>query len=122
MTEPSTYTLYRRGRRLLDEGRARDALPALERAASREPGSPSLQEALGRAYFQTRRTDAAEAAFANALAHDPTDAYAHFGLACCHERHGRLTDAVRHLRLACALVPRAAYRRHLERIEARLAA
>lgn len=115
----STYALFQQGRRLLDEGRPVDAVEPLELAADAEPDAPSIHEALGRAYFAARRHAAAREAFAAAVERDPTDAYAHFGLGRALERTGQVPEALRHLRLACALEPRADFRRRLSAVEAR---
>lgn len=91
---------------------------ALERARDAAPGHGSVREALGRAYYGAGRTSAAEAEFSEALEIDPSNDYAHFGLALCLARGGERTRALGHLRLAIAMRPgNPAYRRALSRVE-----
>ena len=85
-----------------------------------EPSKASLREALGRAYFAASRVQPARAEFERALEIDPTDDYAHFGVGRCFERQGRLADAAKHYKIACALADRADYREALDRIQRRL--
>jgi tetratricopeptide (TPR) repeat protein len=91
---------------------------ALERARDAAPRHGSVREALGRAYYGAGRPAAAEAEFAEAIEIDPTNDYAHFGLALCLARGGERTRALGHLRLAIAMRPgNPAYRRALSRVE-----
>jgi tetratricopeptide (TPR) repeat protein len=91
---------------------------ALERARDAAPGHGSVREALGRAYYGAGRPAAAGAEFAEAIEIDPTNDYAHFGLALCLARGGERTRALGHLRLAIAMRPgNPAYRRALSRVE-----
>lgn len=115
-----TYALYRQGRDRLEGGDPRGAAEVLELAVEREPAQASLHEALGRAYFASARPGLARRAFQRALELDPTDAYAHFGVGRCFEREGRLPDAAKHLKLACALADDDSYRAALARVQARM--
>jgi tetratricopeptide (TPR) repeat protein len=91
---------------------------ALERARDAAPRHGSVREALGRAYYGAGRPAAAGAEFAEAIEIDPTNDYAHFGLALCLERGGERTRALGHLRLAIAMRPgNPAYQRALSRVE-----
>ncbi len=54
MTE-STYTLYRKGMELLEDGSYGEATVPLAEAAQREPEKTSVREALGRAYFRNNQ-------------------------------------------------------------------
>jgi Flp pilus assembly protein TadD len=114
------YELYQQGRRRLEGGNPGGAAEVLELAVEHEPDQASLHETLGRAYFATARVGKARAAFERALALDPTDAYAHFGVGRCHERQGALRAAVKHYKLATALADRADYAAALQRVQARL--
>lgn len=116
----ATYDLYQQGLGLLRARQAIAAVEVLELAAETEPGSKSIHEALGRAYFLAARVPRAQAEFEQVLELDPTDDYAHFGAGRCHERLGRLRPAVKHYRMACALAPRADYVDALARVEQRL--
>jgi Flp pilus assembly protein TadD len=91
---------------------------SLERARDAAPGHGSVREALGRAYYGAGRPAAAGEEFAKAIEIDPTNDYAHFGLALCLARGGERTRATGHLRLAIATRPgNPAYQRALSRVE-----
>jgi len=113
----SAYTLLMRGHAFLDEKRHHQAVVVLERARTLEPRKASIREALARAYYAVQRFDEARAEFEAALDIDPTNDYAHFGLALCLERCGRIDAARGHLKLACVMRPEDEnYQRALERI------
>ena len=100
MSEFEAYEAFTRGHELL---RSRDFHPAaiaLERARRLEPDKASVREALGRAYMGCGEFDRARQEFAAAVELDPTDGYAHFGLAKALQRlgHGKLAE--RHFTLA----------------------
>jgi Flp pilus assembly protein TadD len=103
MTE--TYELFQEGRAHLAEGRAGEATRALERAKRREPDKASIREALGIAYFRTRRWAEAEAEFRVVLELSPADDYAHYALGRCLEKQGRDSEANGHYKLASSLRP-----------------
>jgi tetratricopeptide (TPR) repeat protein len=112
------YELFQRGSELLAGGHAHQAVIALEQARDAAPGHGSVREALGRAYYGAGRTAAAEAEFAAALEIDPSNDYAHFGLALCLARGGRRARALGHLRLAVVMRPEVdTYRQALDRVE-----
>jgi Flp pilus assembly protein TadD len=91
---------------------------ALEQARDAAPEHGSVREALGRAYYGAGRPAEAGAEFAKAIEIDPTNDYAHFGLALCLARVGERTRALGHLRLAVAMRPgNPDYRRALSRVE-----
>ena len=117
MTE-SVYTLYSRGQEFLDAGRPHQAVVVLERAAAVEPEKGSIREALARALFMTGRFGRARGEFAKAVAIDPVNHYAHFGLGLACARTGDRTRAVAHLKLAVAMAPRREYREALARVTA----
>ena len=114
------YEWYQEGCRRLAGGNPRGAVEILELAVEREPGKASLREALARSYFAASRVRRARDEFAEALALDPTDDYAHFGVGRCHERLGELRDAAKYFRLACAMAPKRDYQDALARVETRL--
>jgi Tfp pilus assembly protein PilF len=90
----------------------------LEQARDAAPGHGSVREALGRAYYAAGRPAAAGAEFAKALEIDPSNDYAHFGLALCLARGGERALALGHLRLAVAMRPGvAAYQHALSRVQ-----
>jgi Flp pilus assembly protein TadD len=77
----------------------------LSRAKLIEPEKGSIREALGRALFQSGRMHRARREFAKAVAIDPVNDYAHFGLALACERTGQRTRAIAHVKLAIAMRP-----------------
>ena len=105
------YESFRDGRDLLASGNAHAAIVALERARALEqaralePEKSSVRETLARAYYRTRRYDAAAAEFATALELDPVNDYAHFGLGLALRQTRDLVGARRHLRIAAAMRP-----------------
>ena len=72
---------------------ARDALPALRRAADELPGHPTPLLALARAMAATGRMDEAAAAWREALRAEPADAEAFLELVALLLRAGRFADA-----------------------------
>jgi tetratricopeptide (TPR) repeat protein len=99
------YESFRDGRDLLASGNAHAAIVALERARALEPEKASVRETLARAYYRTRRYDAAAAEFATAVELDPVNDYAHFGLGLALRQTRDLVGARRHLRIAAAMRP-----------------
>jgi tetratricopeptide (TPR) repeat protein len=99
------YEAYSGGRELLSSGNPHAAVVALERARTLEPDKASVRETLARAYYRSARYQAAAAEFAIAVALDPVNDYAHFGLGLALTRTGDLTGAGRHLRIAAAMRP-----------------
>ena len=77
----------------------------LSRAKLIEPEKASIREALARALFQAGRMSRARREFAKAVAIDPVNDYAHFGLALACERTGQRMRAIGHLKLAIAMRP-----------------
>lgn len=70
-----------------------------------EPQKGSIREALARALYMSGRIAWARREFAKAVAIDPVNDYAHFGLALACERTGQRTRAIAHLKLAIAMRP-----------------
>ena len=114
----SAYDLFSRGSRFLQDGHPHQAAMLLSRARIMEPEKASIREALARALYMSGRTAWARREFAKAVAIDPVNDYAHFGLALACERTGQRTRAIAHLKLAIAMRPGV---RHYERALARLA-
>ena len=117
--EAEAYDLYQRGRALLAARHAHQAVIVLERAQALAPGSGSIDELLGRAYYASGAFPAAQAAFARAVERHPANDYAHFGLALSLLKLGQRDLAVGHLRMALAMRPGSAtYGRALARATA----
>jgi Flp pilus assembly protein TadD len=103
--DESAYALYSKGSRLLREGHPHQAAMLLSRAKLIEPDKGSIRETLGRALYESGWMARARREFAKAVAIDPVNDYAHFGLALACERTGQRTRAVAHLKLAIAMRP-----------------
>ena len=112
--EYPAYELYQQGLDQLDDGQTGLARESLEAADGLEPGTSSIQEALGRVYFRLRRYEQAASVFAEILQREPLDHYAHFCIARCYDRLDDVQRALHHYRLATTLQPsRSVYRRTL---------
>jgi Flp pilus assembly protein TadD len=103
-TEP-TYTLYRRGIELLEDGDFVDATEPLAEAARRAPEKSSVREALGRAYYRTGRFAQAAVEFEAVVETNHVDDYAHFCLGRALSKTGETERARHHLALASNLRP-----------------
>lgn len=103
MTE--TFELFQQGRDHLAKGRAAQATVPLEKAKKREPDKASIREALGIAYFRSKRYEEAAAEFRTMLELAPVDDYAHYALGRCLEKLGREAEANGHYKLASSLRP-----------------
>jgi Flp pilus assembly protein TadD len=101
----ATYTLYRRGIELLEDGDFVDAAEPLAEAARRAPEKTSIREALGRAYFRAGRFAPAAAEFEAVVETHPVDDYAHFCLGRALSKTGEKRRARHHLALASNLRP-----------------
>lgn len=99
------YDWYRRGVELLDRGDADAAAQVLAHARAAEPASPSVLEALARAFFDSRRYRDAADAFAELAARSPDSDYARFGLGLALARLDRHEEALQHLSLAAVMRP-----------------
>ena len=82
------YADFQLGRSHLAAGMPAQATVALERAKREEPDKASIREALGRAYLASRSYRRAADEFGAAVELDPTDGYAHYGLARSLSRLG----------------------------------
>jgi Flp pilus assembly protein TadD len=115
----SLYNLYRRGMELLAEGDFEQAAVPLAEAARQAPEKSSVREALGRAYFRTRRYAEAATEFEAVVETHPVNDYAHFCLGRALSKSGRTDRARHHLAMAANLRPD---RRDYAHYRARLAA
>jgi len=112
----STYTLYRKGMELLEDGSYDEATVPLAEAAQRAPEKTSVREALGRAYFRNRQFAEAAAEFEAVVASAPVNDYAHFCLGRALSITGDSKRARHHLALASNLQPdRSDYRLYRDR-------
>jgi Flp pilus assembly protein TadD len=115
--DESTYTLYRRGMELLEDGSFEEATEPLAEAARRAPEKSSVREALGRAYFRNRQFAEAATEFEAVVETHPVNDYAHFCLGRALSLTGQKKRARHHLALASNLRPeRRDYRIYRERL------
>jgi tetratricopeptide (TPR) repeat protein len=105
MSAENAYELFKMGSELLEQGDFMAASVPLERARSLEPDKGSIREALGRAYFRSRRFDKAAEEFAAVVERYPVNDYAHFCLGRSLEKTGRRREARRHAALAAHMRP-----------------
>jgi Flp pilus assembly protein TadD len=118
----STYTLYRRGVELLEDGSYEAATEPLAEAARQAPEKSSVREALGRAYFRNHQFEEAATEFEAVLESHPVNDYAHFCLGRALSLTGRIERARHHLALASSLRPeRRDYRLYREQLARRTA-
>lgn len=103
-TEP-TYTLYRRGLELLEDGDFEHATEPLAEAARRAPEKSSVREALGRAYYRAGRYAKAAVEFEAVVETHHVNDYAHFCLGRALSMTGEKARARHHLALASNLRP-----------------
>ena len=115
----SVYSLYQRGMALLEHGDFAQATVPLRKAARLDPEKTSIREALGRAYFRTRRYAEAAEEFEAVVERYPVNDFAHFCLGRALTKTGRKDRARRHLAIAANLRPeRKDYRIYRERLAA----
>ena len=100
-----TYTLYRRGIELLEDGDFVDAAEPLAEAARRAPEKSSVREALGRAYYRAGRFAKAATEFEAVIEMHHVNDYAHFCLGRSLTMTGEKERARHHLALAANLRP-----------------
>ena len=118
----NVYDLYRNGTRLLEEGDYHAAAVPLMRARDLEPDKTSIREALGRAYFRSRRFEQAAVEFEAVVERAPTNDYALFCLGRSLMQLGLPGEARRPLAQAASLRPdRRDYRIYRDRARAQAA-
>jgi Flp pilus assembly protein TadD len=119
MSMEDVYELFTRGTALLEAGEFHQATVPLGKAARLEPEKTSIREALGRAYFRSRRYEEAAVEFQAVVERAPTNDYALFCLGRALLECGRPADARKPLVLAANLRPeRRDYRIYRDRARA----
>lgn len=114
-----TYTLYRRGIELLEDGDFADATEPLAEAARRAPEKSSVREALGRAYYRAGRFRQAAVEFEAVVETHHVNDFAHFCLGRALSMTGDKVRARHHLALAANLRPdRSDYRYYRRLLDA----
>lgn len=115
--DESVYSLYQKGMALLESGDYEQAAVPLRKAARLAPEKSSIREALGRAYFRSRRYSEAAVEFEAVVERYPVNDFAHFCLGRALSLTGRNDRARRHLAIAANLRPdRKDYRLYRERL------
>jgi Flp pilus assembly protein TadD len=118
----SVYDLFQRGTRLLEDGDCHAAAVPLQRARDLEPDKASIREALGRAFFGSRRYREAAAEFQAIVDRAPTNDYALFCLGRSLQLLGRHAEARAPLTQAAHLRPdRGDYRKYMHQAQRRAA-
>jgi Flp pilus assembly protein TadD len=113
----SLYELYRKGMSLLESGDFAQAAVPLSKAARMAPEKTSIREALGRAYFHSRRYSEAAREFEAVVELYPVNDFAHFCLGRALTLAGQRDRARRHLAIAANLRPeRDDYRIYRQRL------
>lgn len=113
----SLYGLYQKGMALLESGDFAQAAVPLSKAAEMAPEKSSIREALGRAYFHSRRYPEAAREFEAVLERYPVNDFAHFCLGRALTLAGQRDQARRHLAIAANLRPeREDYRIYRQRL------
>ncbi|MEU3017546.1 MULTISPECIES: tetratricopeptide repeat protein [unclassified Nocardiopsis] len=97
--EESTYDTFNRARMFMELGDPIYAAQVLEPIVENEPGSRSLLELLGRAYFHSAQLTKAESTFRSLIELDPVDNWAHIALARTLERQSRHEEAATYRRM-----------------------
>jgi predicted Zn-dependent protease len=101
----------------LEDGDYEQATGPLAEAARRAPEKTSVREALGRAYFRTRRYEEAAEEFEAVVERYPVNDFAHFCLGQALNLVGQKRRAQRHLAIAANLRPeRRDYRFYWQRL------
>jgi tetratricopeptide (TPR) repeat protein len=119
MARDDVYELFQTGTRLLEARDYHAATVPLSRARDLEPEKTSIREALGRAYFHSRRYEQAADEFEAIVERAPTNDYALFCLGRSLQQLGRHAEAQRPLALAACLRPdRGDYRLYWDRARA----
>lgn len=119
MTTDDVYELFRRGCALLADGHCHQAIVPLSRASRLSPGSTSIREALGRAFFRSQRYGEAAVEFSAVVERAPTNDYALFCLGRSLQMLGRHAEARQPLALAACMQPgRSDYRAYRDRARA----
>ena len=99
------YSLLMKARQLLTDRHPHQAAIVLERAIVLEPEKTSIRESLARALFNSGQTARAKEQFQIMVDADPSNDYAHFGLALCQAKTGERRAATGHLKIAVAMRP-----------------
>lgn len=112
--DQSAYSLFQRGTELLDTNNPAQAAVLFERVKAVFPEKASVREALGRAYYNYGQHRLAAREFGKALEIEPTNHYAHFGLALCLRKLGKTARAKGHIKLAVAMGPKIEFYRQVQ--------
>ena len=99
------YDRYALAQAQLDAGQPLEAARTLEPVADELPTAGLVL--LARALFGSARLDPAREVLLRVVEQAPTDDWAHFALGRVEQRRGDTEAALRHVRLAAALAPRA---------------
>ncbi len=101
----NAYGLFIEGKRLTKDRDFLKAIMLLEKAKKLEPQKGSIREALATAYYNYGFHKSAKKNFLKAIEIDATNDFAHYGLALCCIKEGKINIALGHLKMAKAMKP-----------------
>ncbi len=101
----SAYYLFKRGKKLSQNGKFLEAIMLLEKAKKFEPEKGSIREALASAYYNCGLYTSAKKNFLRALKIDAANDFAHYGLGLCLVKEKKITKALGHFKIAFFMKP-----------------
>ena len=101
----STYYLFKRGKKLFENGKFLEAIMLLEKAKNFEPEKGSIREVLASAYYNCGLYISAKKNFIKTLEIDAANDFAHYGLSLCLIKENKMTEARGHLKIAFFMKP-----------------
>ena len=101
----NAYELFIEGKKLTKDKDFLKAIMLLEKAKKLEPQKSSIREALAAAYYNCGFHESAKKNFLKAIDIDVTNDFAHYGLALCLIKEGKINTAFGHLKMAQAMKP-----------------
>lgn len=101
----STYYLFKRGKKLFENGKFLEAIMLLEKAKNFEPEKGSIREVLASAYYNCGLYISAKKNFIKTLEIDASNDFAHYGLSLCLIKENKMTEARGHLKIAFFMKP-----------------
>jgi tetratricopeptide (TPR) repeat protein len=104
-TGANAYELFIEGKKLTKNKNFLKAIMLLEKAKKLEPQKGSIREALATAYYNCCFHESAKKNFSKAIEIDATNDFAHYGLALCCIKEGKINIALGHLKMAQAMKP-----------------
>jgi len=101
----SAYYLFKRGKKLFENGKFLQAIMLLEKAKNLEPEKGSIREVLASAYYNCGLYVSAKKNFIKALEIDAANDFAHYSLGLCLTKENKMTEARGHFKIAFFMKP-----------------